>query len=38
MRIYAAMEEHNLIADFHMGVHWHRLRDYDPLLCDDSIL
>ncbi len=33
--IYSAMEEHNLIADFHLGVHWHRLKDYDPLLCDE---
>ena len=32
---YAAMEEHRLTADFHMGVHWHRLSDTDPLLCDE---
>ena len=32
---YAAMEEHDLTADFHLGVHWHRLKDYDPLLCDE---
>ncbi len=32
---YAAMEEHGLIADFHIGIHWHRLKDYDPLLCDE---
>ncbi|MBX7215046.1 MAG: amidohydrolase [Thermoflexales bacterium] len=34
-RAYAAMEKRGLIADFHLGVHWHRLRDYDPLLCDE---
>ncbi len=32
---YAAMVEHNLVADFHIGMHWHRLKDYDPLLCDE---
>ncbi len=32
---YAAMEEHQLTADFHLGVHWHRLKDYDPLDCDE---
>jgi len=32
---YAAMEEHGLTADFHIGMHWHRLKDYDPLLCDE---
>ena len=32
---YAAMEEHHLVADFHIGMHWHRLKDYDPLLCDE---
>ena len=32
---YAAMEESGLIADFHMGVHWHRLKDYNPLDCDE---
>jgi predicted TIM-barrel fold metal-dependent hydrolase len=32
---YAAMQEMGLIADFHIGVHWHRLRDYNPLDCDE---
>ena len=32
---YAAMEEHRLTADFHLGVHWYRLSQYDPLLCDE---
>jgi predicted TIM-barrel fold metal-dependent hydrolase len=32
---YAAMQSLGLTADFHIGVHWHRLRDYDPLLCDE---
>lgn len=32
---YEVMQEHRLVADFHLGVHWHRLRDYDPLLCDE---
>jgi predicted TIM-barrel fold metal-dependent hydrolase len=34
-KAYGAMEEQGLIADFHLGVHWHRLRDYNPLLCDE---
>lgn len=34
-RAYAQMEIDGLIADFHLGAHWHRLRDYDPLLCDE---
>lgn len=34
-KAYGAMEAHGLIADFHLGVHWHRLRDYNPLLCDE---
>jgi predicted TIM-barrel fold metal-dependent hydrolase len=32
---YEAMEEFDLIADFHLGVHWHRLKEYDPLLVDE---
>jgi predicted TIM-barrel fold metal-dependent hydrolase len=32
---WAAMEEHRLVADFHIGMHWYRLKDYDPLLCDE---
>lgn len=32
---YEAMEKHDLVADFHLGVHWHRLKDYDPLDCDE---
>lgn len=32
---YEAMQEYNLTADFHLGIHWHRLKDYDPLLCDE---
>ncbi len=32
---YAAMEELGLVADFHLGVHWHRLKDYNPLDCDE---
>jgi uncharacterized protein len=34
-RAYAAMEKRGLIADFHLGVHWHRLKDYNPLDCDE---
>lgn len=34
-RAYAEMEVHGLVADFHLGVHWHRLRDYNPLDCDE---
>lgn len=32
---YQAMEELGLVADFHLGVHWYRLKDYDPLGCDE---
>ncbi len=32
---YAAMEEYGLVADFHLGIHWHRLSDYDPMWCDE---
>ena len=32
---YAVMEELGLIADFHLGIHWNRLKDYDPLDCDE---
>lgn len=35
MEAYTAMTEHSLIADFHLGVHWHRLSDYNPLDCDE---
>ncbi len=32
---YAAAEELGLFICIHMGVHWHRLKDYHPLLCDE---
>lgn len=32
---YGKMEELGLVADFHLGVHWHRLREYNPLDCDE---
>ena len=32
---YEAMEGLGLIADFHLGIHWHRLREYDPLACNE---
>ena len=32
---YAALMEHRLIADFHTGIHWHRVADCDPRLYDD---
>jgi len=32
---YAAKEDHGRITDFNIGLHWHRLEDYDPLICDD---
>jgi predicted TIM-barrel fold metal-dependent hydrolase len=35
MEAFETMCEHHLIADFHLGVHWHRLRDYDPMLIDE---
>jgi len=33
--VYALMDEARLVADFHTGVHWHRLKHYDPLLFDE---
>lgn len=35
MKAYASMVEHDLIADFHLGVHWYRLQAYDPLKADE---
>ncbi|NMB13248.1 MAG: amidohydrolase family protein [Firmicutes bacterium] len=32
---YAAAEGLGLILCFHLGVHWHRIKDYHPLLCDE---
>ena len=32
---YAAAEELGLLLCFHLGVHWHRIKDYHPLLCDE---
>ncbi len=32
---YESLVTHNLIADFHTGVHWHRLRDSHPLQFDE---
>lgn len=32
---YGAMEKRGLVADFHTGVHRHRLRDNNPLDCDE---
>ena len=32
---YGLMAEAGLVADFHLGVHWHRLQEYDPLLSDE---
>ena len=35
MKTYEQMEKHDLIADFHVAVHWHRLADYNPLHLDE---
>ena len=35
MEAYEAMAQRSLVADFHLGVHWHRLSDYNPLDCDE---
>lgn len=32
---YSAAEELGLLLVFHTGVHWHRIRDYHPLLFDE---
>lgn len=32
---YAAAEELGLLLCFHLGVHWHLIKDYHPLLCDE---
>ncbi|NMB26141.1 MAG: amidohydrolase family protein [Firmicutes bacterium] len=33
--LYAAAEELGLLLCFHLGVHWHLIKDYHPLLCDE---
>ena len=33
--IYAAAERLGLFVSFHTGLHWHRLRDYQPVLFDE---
>jgi predicted TIM-barrel fold metal-dependent hydrolase len=32
---YGCLEEAGLIADFHIGMHWHRIQEYHPLLTDE---
>lgn len=32
---YAAAEEKGLFLSFHTGLHWHRIKDYEPLLFDE---
>lgn len=32
---YEHLIKHNLIADFHTGIHWHRLSAYNPILFDE---
>jgi predicted TIM-barrel fold metal-dependent hydrolase len=34
-KAYGEMEKLGITADFHLGVHWHRLKDYNPLDCDE---
>ena len=33
--VYAAAEKLGLFVSFHTGLHWHRLRDYQPVLFDE---
>ena len=33
--VYAAAEKLGLFVSFHTGLHWHRLRDYRPMLFDE---
>jgi len=35
MKAYEQIEKYDLIADFHVAVHWHRLADYNPLDLDE---
>jgi predicted TIM-barrel fold metal-dependent hydrolase len=35
MEGYAQMERLGMVADFHLGVHGYRIREYHPLLLDD---
>ncbi len=32
---YACLEEAGLVGDFHIGMHWHRIQEYHPLLTDE---
>ena len=34
-QVYAAAQEAGLFLSFHTGVHWHRIKDYQPLLFDE---
>ena len=34
-QVYAAAQDLDLLLCFHLGVHWHRIKDYHPLLCDE---
>ena len=33
---YEALAERGLVVDFHTGVHWHRIADYDPVQFDEA--
>lgn len=35
LEFYAAAEELGLFVCFHSGIHWHRIKDYHPLLFDE---
>lgn len=35
MAFYEEAERRSMILDFHTGIHWHRIRDYDPLKFDE---
>ncbi len=33
--VYTELVKYNLIADFHTGIHWHRIKEYSPILFDE---
>lgn len=35
--VYAAAQELGLFLSFHTGIHWHRIRDYQPILFDELV-
>ena len=33
--VYEEIVKYDLIADFHTGIHWHRIKEYKPILFDE---